>query len=153
MASTVQQLFVAQALHLREGRIDSVARVYSVPLVVALPDVDPGYVVLSTRAQVEHFFRLKYDGLREAGISYLRASVTKTRTTGTDRIVANVEWYYLSAEGTRKGRTTARYFVARQGGQLTVQMIEFGHLAFPAIAAWFTEAGEPASSPRGIRLH
>ena len=69
MASTVHQFFVAQALHLRDGRIEELCRAYSVPLIVALPGTDPGFVVLSSRREIEHFFRLKYCGLKEAGIS------------------------------------------------------------------------------------
>lgn len=152
MASSVRQFFASQALQLREGRLEELSGGYSVPLIVALPDVDPGFVVLSSRKEIEHFFRLKHDGLREAGISYLRVQVTETQETAPGRYTAHVEWYYLSPEGSRAGQTTARYFLEMPESALTVQMIEFERIAMPAIVSWFQKAGQPARKPPGVRL-
>ena len=153
MASSVHQFFMSQALHLKEGRIEEVARGYSVPLIVALPDVEPGFVILSSRREIEHFFRLKHDGLKDAGVPYLRVQVTETQETAQDRYVAQVEWYYMTPDGERAGRTTARYFLEQPETSLSVQMIEFERIAMPAIVAWFLEAGQPAQKPSGIMLH
>ncbi len=153
MASIVHQFFLSQALHLKEGRIDAVARAHSMPLVVALPDADPGYVVLSSRDRIERFFRLKYEGLREAGISYLRVAVAETRATAADRLDAMVDWYYLEPSGARAGTTTARYFLERRSGSLCIQMIEFQKLAFPSIVTWFQSVGQPANRTASRRMH
>lgn len=150
MASSVHQFFMSQALQLKEGRLEELALGYSVPLIVAFPDVDPGFVVLSSRKEIEHLFRLKYDGLREAGISYLRVQVTDTQETAPGRHTAHVEWYYLTPEGARAGQTTARYFLEQPDSALSVQMIEFERITLP-VFSWFRKAGQPALRPPGVR--
>ena len=153
MASSVHEFFMSQALQLKEGRIEELARGYSVPLIVVLPDVEPGFIVLASRKEVEHFFRLKHAGLQGAGISYLRVQVTDTQETAEGRYAAQVEWYYLSPEGEREGRTTARYFLEQPDGSLSVQMIEFERITMPALVTWFHEAGQPTQRPSGMTLH
>ena len=153
MASSVHQFFLSQAHQLKEGRIEELARGYSVPLIVALPGAEPGFIVLASRKEIEHFFRLKHDGLRDAGISYLRIQVTETKETAEGRYAAQVEWYYLNPEGEREGQTTARYFLEQPGASLSVQMIEFERIAMPAIVTWFLEAGQPSQRPPGMTLH
>lgn len=142
LASSVSQFFSAQALHLKEGRIEAIARGYAVPLVVSLPDSEAGYAVISSRRGIEHFFSLKHAGLEQAGIAYLRVRVLQVVASGAHRVNALAEWYYLAADSTRAGQTTARYFLERRRGSLAVQMIEFERVAFPALADWFREAGD-----------
>ena len=151
LASIIHQFLVAQALHLKAGRIEAVARAYAVPLVVSLPGVVPSFVVISSRAGIEHFFRLKYEGLRAAGIPYLRVRVAETHPTGRDRITVVAEWFYLTHDGSRAGQATARYFLQRQHGAITVHMIEFERVAFPALADWFRTVG--TERPPRRRLH
>ena len=151
LASTVHQFFVAQALHLKEGRIEAVARGYAVPLVVSLLERDSGFVVVSSRASVEHFFRLKHEGLQAAGISYLRVRVAEVHATGPQRMSVRAEWYCLAPDGSRAGRTTARYFLERWHGAICVQMIEFERVAFPALSDWFLAAAK--ERPGRHRLH
>jgi hypothetical protein len=153
LTSAVQQFFTMLALQLWESRIEELAGAYSVPLIVALPGVEPGYVVLSSRAQIEHFFRLKCEGLLNAGIPHLGVDVTESEAIASDRLSALVEWYYLTPGGERAGQTTARYYLERQGASYSVQMIEFERIAFPAIVDWFRTAGDPAETPPAARLH
>ena len=142
---------MAQALHLKEGRIQAVARGYAVPLIVSLPGADPGFVVVSSRSSLERFFRLKHDGLKAAGIAYLRVRVTEVQPTGPDRMSVGAEWYYLTPDGSRAGQTTVRYFLERRHRAISVQMIEFERIAFPALSDWIREVG--AQHPPRHRLH
>ena len=120
---------------------------------MALPDVEPGYVVLASRASIETFFRLKYEGLKAAGVPRLRVAVTQAKATAEDKLVAAVVWYYLEPGGTRAGATSARYFLERHCGGMTVQMIEFERVGFPLLVSWFQQAGRPASHPPSDHIH
>ena len=150
MATCIQQLFTAQALHLRYGRIEQMVRPYAVPLPVALPA--SGFVVLPSRERVAEAFRMKFAGLKAAGIGYLRAAVTQTLSEADGRAKASVDWFYIGQSGERLGRTSAIYFIARENGALSVQMIEFERLAFPAISDWFQESGRSDRSTRMQRF-
>lgn len=139
MACTVQQFFTNQALHLRHGQFDVMARSYGVPLVVIMPTGERDVSLLPSRAAVAAFFRTKFEGLEEAGIDYLRAMVSEVETVSERRHAATVTWYYVDGNGARQGETRARYFLGRRSGGLTVEMIEFERLAFDAIADWVAQ--------------
>ncbi len=131
-----------QALYLREGRIEAMRRPYAIPLPVVL---DGAYYVVPSGEALECVFRSKYEGVRQAGIEYLRASVVEHRATSRQRCTALVDWYYIDRSGGRAGRTTARYFLNRRDGEITVSMIEFLHLAFPSIRTWFAQESRSAT--------
>ncbi len=139
MPSIVQQFFTNQALHLRYGRFDLLAKPYAVPLVVMLPGEERGTSILPSRSAVENFFRAKFDGLQTAGIDYLRARVSEIETLSERRHVATVTWYYVDPYGRGQGETWARYFMGKRSGGLSVEMIEFRELAFDAIADWVVQ--------------
>lgn len=107
--------------------------------------------LLPTRRAVQSFFRSKFAGLEAAGIDYLRAMVVDLEQVSERRYAATVIWYYLDAAGTRQGETTARYFLGKRSGGLSVEMIEFRKLAFSAIADWVAQNDRrvPQSGPLG----
>ncbi len=148
MPSSVQQFFTNQALHLRAGRFDLLARGYGVPLVVMLPGDGRHVSMLPDRAAIEQFFRAKFEGLEAAGIDYLRAMVTEIETVSERRYAATVVWYYVDPDGARRGETRARYFLGKKSGGLGVEMIEFEDLAFDAIADWVAENDRRVPSAR-----
>jgi hypothetical protein len=149
----VQAFFRTQTDGLRKGRIASVARGFSIPLVVALPRTDPGFVVLSSRAEVEHVFRLQREGLQLDGIRDFDVQIADVRSTSSDRLAVEVRWRYMHADGSVAGITNARYFLEEIGHDLSVQMIEFESLAFAAIVSWFRKAGHPANRPPDSPVH
>ncbi len=140
MLSSVQQFFVGQALHLRHGRFDLMARPYSVPLVLILPDDQERVSILPSREAIKSFFRAKFDGLEAAGIDYLRAAVSGMDQTSSSRVAAKVSWHYVAPDGSRRGETRARYYLSRRSGGFVVEMIEFEELAFSAIVDWIGQS-------------
>ncbi len=152
MSDALHHFFVSQALHLREGRIESLARAFSVPLLVLLPRNVGVANVLRSRAAIETFFTAKFEGLEAAGIDYLRAQVKKIEQTSSERFMASVVWYYVGRAGLRQGETRARYYVARRSGGFRAEMIAFDHLAFPAIADWIALSAQTIPSA-AIRMH
>lgn len=153
LASAVHQFFVAQARHLQEGRIDIAARVYSLPLIVALPNSDPGFVVMTSRAEIEAVLRITYESLQTAAIPTLRVAVLEARRHPGERTAASVVWYFLSADGSRMGRTQARYFLERRQGIYSIEMVEFERIAFPEIGMWIRSAGQPTTRLTGRQVH
>lgn len=152
MQSGVHEFFQAQASLLVEGRVAAVAQGYSIPLVVALPRTDPGFIVLASRLEVEHVFRLHHAGLKRADVTHLSVEISDIRPTTSDRLVASVEWHHKTPNGLA-GTTAARYFLEAIDAEPSVQMIEFQRLAFPSLVSWFREAGQPASQPPNYPVH
>lgn len=150
LASRIHQFFVTQALHLKEGRIEAVARGYAVPLVMSLPGMDPEFVVLSSRSSIERFFRMLYDGLQAADIPSLRVRVAEMHPTGPNRVAVVAERHYFTRDGSHAGLTAARYFLENRHGAISIHMIEFERVAFPALSEWFRESGRVAPARHSI---
>jgi hypothetical protein len=152
LTAAVHQFLAAQALHLDMGRIDAVAGAYSVPLVVALPQLDGGFVVLPTRDLIESFFRQKHASLRQAEMPAPRLHLSEVRENAQGRITADAEWVYLTREGRRAGVSRMRNFLECRDGTFSIQMVEFENVTYPQIIDWFENEFSPGQPQRRV-LH
>lgn len=123
------------------------------PLVVALARTDPGFVILASRAEVEHVFRMKRNGLRDRGVRNFDATIHGLQFSSSDRFVVGVDWRYTGADGELVAVTSARYYLEEVCGEPSIQMIEFESYAFAAIDSWFRQVGLPERRPPDQLVH
>lgn len=153
LSSAVRQFMVTQAHRISEGQVSAVADNYALPLVVSLPEVEQGFVVVTSRDRIERFFRLHHEGMQDAGLPSLRVRIGQVDETAQGRITALVDWFFLGRDGSRAGQMTARYFLQRHRGGFCVQMVEFDPHTFSPIMDWFQDAMSAADPTRHVRLN